>query len=684
MSSSRIDKSTATSSDSNEPSGPEPTHGSQRTDTPRSAPLLDCLPRRTRHDTASSSSSATQYPDAERHRRASRLPRAAISTAKPADDLTYLCVRLETTLQLAPHYSDDPEKKCRFLGRGFGDVKNAMSIAHGSSINVEERSRSIIDGIKVASDLLDAVWQTFFKLRGDVDCLRPTLKDFPEDMDELIKVRGALDKFMTTLDEMNSHREALELFANSLIDEKLLKSGITAHATDKIETVQPRLRSGASQLLAPVGRAVASLNNYYLRTFAWPVDVRRSLGTIASRAAPVFNLLDQYGEADTIDNVEEQAKKKSQILFELLSALKLLELTANHFAETIAENWSSEDAEKWNAALRFAERLGDFVSPVQAIVLPMLKRSQNDRGEPSHRAGLHGASDAQEASGVETIPRRRRSRRRTRIQLHDVERGRAADTAGHSEILKQATALLDKSQRLPPDAMRYPAKDLLALARRVGFDTSTIDTIRRNENDPLDVAGIIRDSVASWFGRVTDLERANRMLAALPESPQVAECASKVVQRESLLAHIEACVDQQEADLIKQHRYPKARHLNRLFDLDGIALVGVPKRLPSNSDRGNQGTVFELCVQPHPVSDGDNAAPLFVHVHTRQPVTAEGCLALDIKDFNAIHVKSESQKNLGKRWERFQRSLGRMEPTVHRGPVDEKLWRRLKEKAMSS
>ncbi|KAF7964105.1 hypothetical protein AWV80_02200 [Cupriavidus sp. UYMU48A] len=173
------------------------------------------------------------------------------------------------------------------------------------------------------------------------------------------------------------------------------------------------------------------------------------------------------------------------------------------------------------------------------------------------------------------------------------------------------------------------------------------------------------------------------MLAALPESPQVAECASKIVQRESLLAHIEACVDQQEADLIKQHRYPKARHLNRLFDLDGIALVGVPKRLPSNSDRGNQGTVFELRVQPHPVSDGDNAAPLFVHVHTRQPVTAEGCLALDIKDFNAIHVKSESQKNLGKRWERFQQSLGRME-TVHRGPVDEKLWRRLKEKAMSS
>ncbi|WP_143325981.1 hypothetical protein [Paraburkholderia ribeironis] len=673
----------ATSPYSNELSRPDPPPVSQPADPLQAALFPDHSPPQTRHDTGSRSSPATQYPDPDRHRRASRFQRAARPTAKSADDLNWLCGRLEIALELAPRFSDEPRRKYRFMADAFGDAKNAMSIAHASSVNVERRNRSIINGLKVASELLDSMWKELFRFRNDLNCLRPTLKDLPEkNGDELIKIRHSLAEFMSALDELNANRQQLELFADSVA--KVARSGVSRQAYEEVEIGYPMLISGALELLAPVARLVVSLNNFYLHTFAWPVDVRQSLGTIALRSKAVFDLFEKYNETKAKNNAQEASKKKAHILCEILGALKLLDIAANHLAQTASENWRSEDSGKWNEVLRFAERLGDFTSPLQAIVLPMVKRSQNDTGESSHAAGLQGATDAQEVSGVETVPPRRRSHRRTPPQRHEVGRVRSADTAEHSEILKQVSALLDKSKRLPPDVVRYSANDLLALARRAGCDTSTIDTIKRNESDPLDIASIIRDSVASWFGRVTDLERALRMLAALPQSPQIAACANKVAQRKGLLAHIEACMNQQEADLIKQYLYPKARHLHRLFDLDEVALVQMPKKLPSSSDQDNQGTVFELCVQPHPISDGDNAAPLFVHVHTRRTVTADGCLTLELSDFNAIHVKTKTQKNLGKQWERYQRALGNTDPTIHRGQVDEKLWRRLKEKAVSA
>lgn len=62
-------------------------------------------------------------------------------------------------------------------------------------------------------------------------------------------------------------------------------------------------------------------------------------------------------------------------------------------------------------------------------------------------------------------------------------------------------------------------------------------------------------------------------------------------------------------------------------------------------------------------------APWVVHIHTREPVTADMLCTMPSGDFAAVHLKTDWEKNLGPRWEAVMRALGYPEAKVHRGPI---------------
>jgi len=133
-------------------------------------------------------------------------------------------------------------------------------------------------------------------------------------------------------------------------------------------------------------------------------------------------------------------------------------------------------------------------------------------------------------------------------------------------------------------------------------------------------------------------------------------------------------VTRAESDALKQDEFPVARHVERLLELHQTEAVSGLVKLPSEGDKGERGTLFELMIQPRPLEDGTRADRLFVHVHTTQPVSAEECTSLPFESFAAIHVKNARQVNLGARWEQMQEKLGNLGSSVHRGRVTQSLW----------
>ncbi|MGM9487999.1 hypothetical protein [Ideonella sp. YS5] len=149
-----------------------------------------------------------------------------------------------------------------------------------------------------------------------------------------------------------------------------------------------------------------------------------------------------------------------------------------------------------------------------------------------------------------------------------------------------------------------------------------------------------------------------------------------------------------EVSGLKTLERPKDKHVHRLLELGEIQAVTAPVKLPSDGDVGALGTLFEMVIQPRRTPGGEVPRPIFLHVHTRTPVTEEQCLALDFDAFSAAHVKNAWQKNLGPRWEQMQSSRenagGRRDqapgsggnadaPRIHRGRVGEQLWKKLRD-----
>jgi hypothetical protein len=225
--------------------------------------------------------------------------------------------------------------------------------------------------------------------------------------------------------------------------------------------------------------------------------------------------------------------------------------------------------------------------------------------------------------------------------------------------------------------------DPLELARAYGKDISAQELMIEEGHDPISVATVIRSSVQSWFGDLDKLRKVRAQLDSLDgeREADVQARLHRLDERIAALEPLEAHIVANEVAALKSLEYPKEKHISRLLELGEIQGVGRPRRLDSEGDVGDLGTLYELTIQPRPLPDGRPAVPVFLHVHTRKPVTAEQCLSLKHDALAAAHVKNARQVNLGARWEEMQNKLGNAEARVRRSKVQGELWAKLRDLA---
>ncbi|QUP56223.1 type III effector protein (hlk2) (plasmid) [Ralstonia syzygii] len=226
--------------------------------------------------------------------------------------------------------------------------------------------------------------------------------------------------------------------------------------------------------------------------------------------------------------------------------------------------------------------------------------------------------------------------------------------------------------------------DVVAIADAFGKDASDLERLMNDRERSAAVAAtFMRTSVEDWFGKRERLEKAQRGLSA--EDPRI----GLLTDRLRALDMIGRYVDVWEADASKRALVPKAKHLERLLEMNEVEQVDAPVRLRSGRDKRNRDRVFEIRIQPKPLSDRDQdkdegkaddrdrARPMFVHLHTSRRIGADALHTLDYRDSDAVHLKLDAQKNLGRNWEEVMRALGYPDMKVERSKVGSELLSRL-------
>ncbi|WP_407059010.1 hypothetical protein ACJBUE_03065 [Ralstonia syzygii subsp. celebesensis] len=211
--------------------------------------------------------------------------------------------------------------------------------------------------------------------------------------------------------------------------------------------------------------------------------------------------------------------------------------------------------------------------------------------------------------------------------------------------------------------------DPIQIAQSLGKDTRTLQReLKDPRSDAAMTADYLRSVVRDWFG---DARKSGRLRDAVAALPQKDVRVGQLTGRIKALEQIERRLDTLEADLLKRDACPRAPHLDRLLNAkeNQIRFVGQPVRLSAETRNDRQGTLFEMRIKFKPLSDGRQAAPWVVHIHTREPTTADALSTKPFSDFTAVHLKTDQEKNLGPRWEAVMRALGYADAKVHRGPI---------------
>jgi hypothetical protein len=235
------------------------------------------------------------------------------------------------------------------------------------------------------------------------------------------------------------------------------------------------------------------------------------------------------------------------------------------------------------------------------------------------------------------------------------------------------------------ELVQHANGDVVAIARALGKDASTLEQLRDPAFDPTESAQYARHAVQSWLGDIDNLRKAVRRASSGGSSGSSGSSASgassgssasaaparidQLIDRIDALTLVHQHIAAAEADALKALACPKAKHVRRLLQLGELARVGTPVRLPSPGDVGDNGTLFEFPILPKPLSNGEAARPLFVHLHTAELMDATAARTVPFRKLAAAHVKTEAHRRLGARWEQMANALG----SVHRGKIDSAL-----------
>ncbi len=665
---------TPSSSDSREPSA-----GAARSGTRRS-PGISGMPQRAVSRTAASAAARPQP-------RAGVLPRASQigATASPSmtrqqlEQLQALSKRLAISFDLAEASVDD-EQKCRLYRVAFNDAKKAQALCTDPMLGSQRTTLEGI-GVRAASGLHAVVARLMQGTSFEGGPILPRTGGTAGDQAARLALRHRMDlqlkQYADSIAEFADH----EQFAKATLHD--LDCGL-AHNPEHDEVTRDncgRIEIALRYMRGAFAAFAAAAHGARLRTYEWPDEVVQSLDAMD----PIFSNIHLLSAAVTsMSKDPSTAEARTKLLQDMRFGLGRLERAADQFAQQAAEHWSpdGEGPQRWQGALNYMDALAAFASPFLAAIRDEAGTvASSSSAEPAVPDKSEPTRAKAASSGMEKSSKRSQRRARAKGLSATPDVTTSFEAAVRAEVLKLADAQFNKEKRLTLDAVDEVHADPLALARKFGKDTSVIDAMTGNGEDPGSIAHIIRNSAQSWFGSVDALHNMCRKIESLPQDGETGERLARLNERIVVLQPIEARMNADESDSLKRNAYPKAKHIDRLIDMHEIAAVRAPVMLPSEGDDGTQGRLFELRVEPRPLSDGSMAEPLFVHVHTRQPVSERASLSLPFEAYGAIHVKTDRQRTMGPRWEEIQRKLGNLDASVHRGKLNESLWARLKSMA---
>ncbi|AEK64130.1 hypothetical protein [Collimonas fungivorans] len=247
-------------------------------------------------------------------------------------------------------------------------------------------------------------------------------------------------------------------------------------------------------------------------------------------------------------------------------------------------------------------------------------------------------------------------------------------SAPPAEILAQSPPLalhdglqgkIERTLRKYPidlDVAKSLGGDVIAIARSIEKNTRGIEMLNGPKDDPMIAADFVRSSAQNWFG---DIGRLRATSDEARKSPVIDKATVELLgSRLQALEIIHQGMDVREGDALKVHKFPKGKHVSRLLQLGQIESVRPPVQLPSDKD-----TLYEIRIQPKPLSSGERAPPVFLHLHSDKYVPSEEVLKLPLRGFTATHLKTNEQKNLGPKHEAMSRALHKYDEKIHRGTV---------------
>ena len=568
----------------------------------------------------------------------------------PATELRTLALRLQVTYNVVTR-EDDPVRAEQVLQTELPSVKQAFDLYRALSRLGDGAGADVKDALRKQARHLPLYCYTL--------AMRRVLQ-----IDAEVKAAG-LGK-LTALKQECAACADLVARARHTIESEAQSAGQLAAGTltlpakdredEQIAAVRRRIDG---QLMEAHCRRVLGFQTL-------PAELRVSFGDLVMAAGEAASVTTAAREADAGEGFD---RRKAA-----LKVIESVDARADRFAVQVVQQWDCP-ADQWQGMIDFAHSLKDALAGLREVAASRAARLPQGEAQEPRKAPPDAAGPAASAGAAGPSKSRKKKGK-------GAPGAPAVSAAANqrSTVLSRAHEMLEQRRLTLELADRFNG-DPVAIAHATGSLAAAGAAEEPAGDNPIDAANAARKSARRWFGRKEPLnalhEQLQAQLEAHPGDGKLQEAISQVEGRLQAMSLVSERIHRDEADALKSHEAPVAAHLQRLLRMGEIAGVSEPRKLDSFGDEGDRGTLFEMEIRPRPLAHGEEASPLYLHVHTAARVSAEECMAVPFEEFTAVHVKTQAQRGLGRRWEELQRALGHADAKVHRGEVDEHLLKKL-------
>lgn len=515
-----------------------------------------------------------------------------------------------------------------------------------------------------------ALWTGYVE---QTDVQLKELKPYAVALAETMQSLGKREAFESTADAANTLRAAVmgtaqsRLIAiNSHVDRVML-SVIMLTLADEAESVSAQTREMQKEL---VGDVVSMRSVVDLLQDARVGPLPRKQAWLQNYVKVLERHAHDHLMAATRNLPPDQdlaASPVGKAALEMAASIRLL---------------TSEIGEVLNAyklSPQMAGRIHD-VNDVNNVTMNGQKLTEHeDPIEPEEpAASAQEAAASEQAAQAESSKPSRKSRRNSKsAQTAPTPSAALASKPGLSVEqqvhIELAQARVNQFRKPPvvPSGARF---DFFALGLPMKQDLKEIRAALDAGTDPINAGQAMRRALADRFGQPGIWAQRSKQLEDLTGvelDPKTVELQKEVAERAVQVRSLHDQVSTFEIDLVKQYALPQANHVSMLLNSGDAVPDGAVRKLRSDGDPdGDHGTLFEVRLAVKPLSNGQPAAPLYVHFHTKNVVGTDAIANISPGELAAVHVKTAEQRALGPKWEALNAAL--LGP-VHRGALTDQV-----------